>query len=114
MDGVREYVISATLTGTSATVTSIDVVMGELHAIYLDYTGVPATTVVTFTDSYGRTIFTAPAGNTDVTYYPRPVEHDLAGAAQTSRTKIGLASYLTMAVTLSGAGSVVARVQVVR
>lgn len=110
---LRDFPLTLTLTAATGSATTDKPVVGRLHAIFIDFTGVPATTVLTFTDQYGRTLLTTPAGNTDVTYHVRPVEHDVAGVAQTTRTLWAVHGYITVAASASGAGTVAVRLQVI-
>lgn len=110
---VREYIETLTLTGASGSVKTGSVLMGQLHSIQLSFSGVPGTTVLTFTDGYSRTLLVTPAGNTNITYNPRTVEHNAAdGAALTTRAMWVVNSHVTCAATLSGAGTVTIRYQV--
>lgn len=91
-------------TGAATTEIPID---GAIWEIYVDYhASAPNTTVLTITESDGpaRTLFTAPAGNTDRTFRPRPTEDDASGAARTTDTLQSVAGRkLTATVTLSNA-----------
>lgn len=84
-----ENQITVDTTGSAGSATgsgeSDDPIDGGLWSIHINYhASAPATTVVTITevDGAARTLFTAPAGNTDIEYYPRGQLCDDAGVDQ--------------------------------
>jgi hypothetical protein len=104
-----EHEVIIPLTGASATIQTRPP-SGWLYAVKHDYTGVPGTTTVSYTEAggAGRTIFNSPAGNTDDTWYPSaPVDNQVGVAVDGQTQYIGLADRaLTIAVANSGAGSI--------
>ncbi len=82
---IRSVRIPCTPVGSagSATVTvESGVVQGIITGVKVDFTGAPATTTVTITESEGmqQNILTLAAGNTDGTYYPTAPASTQAGA----------------------------------
>jgi len=74
---------SATGTTTYTPPVQRATIEGFLTGIKLDFAATaPASTVVKIEEvgGLGRTLLTAPAGNTDILYYPTVPEHDAAGA----------------------------------
>lgn len=107
----EEYRIPVTTTGSNGSATGVGVsegvVNGAIWEYYIDFHGsAPNTTVVTFAenDGAGRTLFTAPAGNTDISYMPRFPEHSSVGVAQSTVAPKAIAGRKIKAtVTLSNA-----------
>lgn len=112
---VRAYQITATASGSAGsatgTGTSSAPIMGELLAVHLDYTGLPATTDVTLAHvTPARTLLTVTNNVTDGWYTPRSPAVDTANTAITnSFTEIPLAGYVTVSIAQGdAAGTVVA------
>jgi hypothetical protein len=111
MTAFKEHKIKVTTAGAngSATGTGLTETLpnGAIWEYHIDFhASAPASTVVTFTEDggAGRTLFTAPAGNTDIAYRPRLVEHSSVGVAQASLTPEVIAGRKIKAtVTLSNA-----------
>ena len=112
---VRAYQITATASGAAGSATgsgtSSAPVMGELLAVYLDYTDLPATTDVTLAHvTPARTLLTVTNNATDGWYTPRASAVDSTNTAITgSFTEIPLAGYVTVTIAQGDpAGTVVA------
>lgn len=111
MQTAPEVTVNVTTTGSAGSATgsgTSDIIYGEIDAVFINYhASAPSTTVVTISESggAGRTILTAPAGNTDITYYPRLQPQDTVGSiipGVQSRFFIG-GRKLTVSVTASNA-----------
>jgi hypothetical protein len=102
-----------TLTGATGSMTLSDgaITKGILNAIVIEYTGVPGTTVLTFTDTLcgvTRTLLVV-TGNTDDFFYPmQPTHQNSDGAliADQWTPCVLFGSPITVAATVSGAGTV--------
>lgn len=101
---VRTYRITATASGSAGSATgsgtSSEPIMGELLAVYLDYTGLPATTDVTLAHiGPARTLLTVSNNATDGWYTPRAPAVDTANTAITnSFTELPLAGQVSVSI----------------
>jgi hypothetical protein len=110
-----------TLTTTSGSMTLGDgpLAHGILNAIAINYTGVPGTTVLTFTDTLAgvtRTLL-AVTGNTDGFFSPMQPTHengDGSVIADQWTPAILFGSPITVAATITGAGSITVSLVVIQ
>lgn len=111
----REYLIVATLSGATGSIVTDVPVTGYIEAVSLEFTGVPGTTVaaLTETNAPSRTILSN-TGNTNVVKYPSVQRTDTSGTAIAgvySRILV-MGQFLQLGLTVSGAGTVKARILV--